>query len=188
VTGPLLPYARGFGKELEDQGYTPLSAAEKLRLLAHLSRWIQLRDLELRQLTPRQLERFRGSRQRDGYVTQYSERALTPLVDYLRRLGVVPIPDSPIPSTPIERLLERFGKYLLDERGLAPRTIRFRIQVAQRFLSRILSIPALVDMTVLEIVKREYSRCSLQDQSITQANRGTWMSRDAPARPDPQLR
>jgi transposase len=51
-----------------------------------------------------------------------------------------------------------------------------------------LSIPALVDMTVLEIVKREYSRCSLQDQSITQANRGTWMSRDAPARPDPQLR
>ena len=43
-------------------------------------------------------------------------------------------------------------------------------------------------MTVLEIVKREYSRCSLQDQSITQAKRGTGMRRDAPARPDPPLR
>ena len=40
VHGPLAPYAVGFRLELERLGYTPLTAATHVRLMAHLSRWL----------------------------------------------------------------------------------------------------------------------------------------------------
>lgn len=40
VDGPLAPYADGFRAELERLGYTPLTAATHVRLMAHLSRWL----------------------------------------------------------------------------------------------------------------------------------------------------
>ena len=40
VTGPLAEYADGFRAELARLGYTPLTAACQLRLIAHLSRWM----------------------------------------------------------------------------------------------------------------------------------------------------
>jgi integrase/recombinase XerD len=40
VTGPLEGFAAGFAVELEAAGYTPLSAANQLRLMAHLGRWM----------------------------------------------------------------------------------------------------------------------------------------------------
>jgi len=41
VAGVLAPYAPGFGRELRSCGYTDLSTAEQLRLMSHLSRWIE---------------------------------------------------------------------------------------------------------------------------------------------------
>ena len=40
VCGPLEPYVDGLRGELERLGYTPLSAAGHVRLVAHLSRWM----------------------------------------------------------------------------------------------------------------------------------------------------
>ena len=36
VTGPLEPYVSGFVVELVERGYTPVSAAHQLRLMAHV--------------------------------------------------------------------------------------------------------------------------------------------------------
>ena len=41
VTGPLEPFAEGFIAELEEAGYRPAAAAVQVRVLAHLSRWMQ---------------------------------------------------------------------------------------------------------------------------------------------------
>ncbi|ETZ96535.1 hypothetical protein I546_7294, partial [Mycobacterium kansasii 732] len=38
--GPLAPFADGFRDKLRQLGYTQLSAVHQLRLLAHLSRWL----------------------------------------------------------------------------------------------------------------------------------------------------
>ena len=40
VTGPLEPYVSGFVTELVERGYTPVSVAHQLRLMAHVSRWL----------------------------------------------------------------------------------------------------------------------------------------------------
>ena len=38
VCGPLVPFRDGFVEELGRSGYTPLSAANQVRLFAHVSR------------------------------------------------------------------------------------------------------------------------------------------------------
>ena len=52
VRGPLAPYAGGFRVELERLGYTPLTAATHVRLMAHLSRWLAREGAEASGLDP----------------------------------------------------------------------------------------------------------------------------------------
>jgi len=52
VDGPLAPYADGFRAELERLGYTPLTAATHVRLMAHLSRWLAREGVEVPGLIP----------------------------------------------------------------------------------------------------------------------------------------
>jgi hypothetical protein len=58
VTGPLQGHARGFSEQLTELGYTRLPAADQLRLMAHLSRWLASRGLDAGQLTPQRIEQF----------------------------------------------------------------------------------------------------------------------------------
>jgi hypothetical protein len=48
--------ARGFSEQLTELGYTRLSAADQLQLMAHLSRWLASRGLGAGQLTPQRAE------------------------------------------------------------------------------------------------------------------------------------
>ena len=93
VEGPLAPFAPGFGARLLERGYAPSSAEDQLRLMAHLSRWLAEQRQEPAALTPEMVGRFLGAR-RAGYVRLTSRRALAPLLDYLRGLGVVR--DAPV--------------------------------------------------------------------------------------------
>ncbi len=45
--GPLEPYVDGFADHLATQGYAEATAKGKLRLIAHLSRWLERHDLPL---------------------------------------------------------------------------------------------------------------------------------------------
>ena len=58
VLGPLASHAAGFKESLADSGYTPLSAAVQLRLMAHVSRWLGAEDLEVRDLNEERVEDF----------------------------------------------------------------------------------------------------------------------------------
>ena len=130
--GPLAPYHRGFCAELETQGYAPLSASNLVRVFAHLSRWLQNHRLEPHELTLDRVSKFLRSRQR--YTHWRSERGLAPILDYLRRLGVMP-PPSHVADTPLDQFLDHLGDYLQRERGLALATIRRRQRIARRFLA-----------------------------------------------------
>jgi integrase/recombinase XerD len=54
VTGPLAPFASAFRARLRDSGYTPLSAVNMMRLMAHLSRWLEANGLRAADLTGEQ--------------------------------------------------------------------------------------------------------------------------------------
>jgi site-specific recombinase XerD len=135
VSGPLQPYAMGFGSELLRRGYAPFTAMLQVQLVAHLSRWLVAEGRDVDEVTPDLLERFAAARRAAGYRHQRSVRALAPLLGYLREIGVAPPEAAFVPCTPVEKLVERYRHHLADERGLHPETVSNRVREAQRFLA-----------------------------------------------------
>jgi len=135
LSGPLVPFADGFGAALADLGYTPLSAANQLRVMAHLSRWLEVSQLSPRQLTPERAGEFLAARRAAGYTCWRSLKGLTPLLGYLRSVGVVPVWVCEPACDGAGRLVEEYGSYLRTERGLAESTIGRYEEVARRFLA-----------------------------------------------------
>jgi site-specific recombinase XerD len=132
VTGPLEPYAAGFVAELGAVGYRPASAAVHLRLLAHLSRWLQTEGLVPGQLGEAELERF--CRQHIArYASLRGVQGLVPLLGYLRGLGVVPAAQRPA-LTAAGELLERYRRHLTMERGLTAETARGYVDIVRPFV------------------------------------------------------
>jgi hypothetical protein len=64
-----------------------------------------------------------------------SSRALSPLLEYLRGLGVVPLAEPAVPVTAGELMIERYSSYLLVQRGVARSTVRNYVGVAREFFS-----------------------------------------------------
>ena len=79
VRGPLEPYADGFRGELERLGYTPLTAATHVRLMAHLSRWMAREGADALGLTPATVDAYFAERRAAGYAGHVTGRALQPL-------------------------------------------------------------------------------------------------------------
>lgn len=112
ISGPLSSRLAGFAAELTEQGYTDLSLANQLRLVAHFSRWLERRRIELPQLTTDLVDRYLALRRRTR--TQWTSRqALTPL---LAHLGLTTLVARGAPKR--SGVMERYCAYLVDERGL----------------------------------------------------------------------
>lgn len=68
VSGPLQPYAAGFRAELFRLGYRPNAASDQLQLMAHVSRWLERRQLDLTELTPGRMDEFLVDQRAEGYT------------------------------------------------------------------------------------------------------------------------
>ena len=135
VGGPLAPHADGFRMVLVERGYAPSSAAGQLQVMAHLSRWLADRGLDGHELTPAVVEQFLQARRAAGYGEWFSVRGIRPLLDHLRAVGIAPVPAPVPPDGPAEVLLAAYRAYLVEERGLAPSTVRNYLDVARPFVS-----------------------------------------------------
>jgi len=139
ATGPLQGHARGFSEQLTELGYTRLSAADQLRLMAHLSRWLASRGLGAGQLTPQRAEQFLRARRRAGCASRRSQRGLAALLGYLRGQGATPQPMPPTACTAVQRMAGDYRIYLAQERGLAAGTIRRYVRDAGLLLTEYLA-------------------------------------------------
>lgn len=134
VSGPLAGYAAGYAAELRARGYTELSTWRHVRLLAQLSGWLEQAGLQPAGLTSKEVARFLDARRRASPTGLRSERALAPLLDHLRGLGVAPGPGVVRAERPHERLLTRYRDFLVRERGLRPATVVRYLCTARLFL------------------------------------------------------
>lgn len=133
VSGPLARYALGFVAELVGVGYRPNAAAVQLRLLAHLSGWLEREGIDPVEVREPQLERFR-TEDLAGVRSLRIAGGLVPLLAYLRGRGAVPAADEPALSN-VELLLGRYREYLLVERGVTAGTARGYIDCVRPFVS-----------------------------------------------------
>jgi site-specific recombinase XerD len=136
VSGPLGPYVAGFQHALRHQGYTPPSIVIQLQLVADLSTWLVHHGLDLDQLDAAAIARFLAARRRAGVTRYVSERAMRPVVMYLRDHGVAPSPPPVTPTGPTEMMLDAYAQYLQRERGLQPTTVTLYLHCVRPFVSR----------------------------------------------------
>jgi integrase/recombinase XerD len=158
VSGPLAVHVEGFLAVLRSRGYAAGSAANQLRLAAHLSRWLAEEELEAADLTPERVEAFVRVRH-SGYANLVSVRGLAPLLGYLREVEAVPI-SAAEPTSPVEGLLSAYREYLMVERGLTEATADRNSVIARVFLDVVLPVGsgqcggelALLELTATEVV------------------------------------
>jgi len=130
--GPLAPYLDAYLKQIEDQGFSPVSAPIQLYAIARFSKWLQARQLGLHQVDEDMVARFL---KRDPGIVHGGEcAALLRLLAMLRAVGVTDV-QTPQPRNSRQRFLDEYQRHLLHGRGLAEATTLYYIQFAEQFLS-----------------------------------------------------
>lgn len=163
MSGPMVEFRAGFEALLAAQGYTDLSAAQQLRLLARLSEWLAEHGLDAAACDAAAVEAFLVARRQAGYTHWLWLAGLMPMLEYLRAAGAIPEPPETVDSTPAGRLLESYRRYLVQERGLGASATGSYLRVAQRFVDahshgERLDLDALVASDVAAFVIAECAR------------------------------
>lgn len=139
VSGPLAAYAAEYWTWLVSREYSRSAAADRLYQFDQLSRWLAREGLDAGDLTGEQAERFAQERRATGVVSWSSPRSVALPLEFLRQLGIVPLPASICPDGPLEQVLADYGEYLSIERGLCDHTVfDFYVPAARLFLSSVL--------------------------------------------------
>ncbi len=134
VVGPLAPFADGFKARLGELGYTPLTIVNELRLVAHVSRWLDAGGLAVADLTSDRVGEYFAARRAAGYRSSTTSRSLVQLVVFLTDAGVLSVPPQTASQSQADALLDAFEVFLIDERGLAGCTAKAYVARARRFL------------------------------------------------------
>lgn len=131
MTGPLASHRDAFAAELTAHGYTDLSLANQLRLMADLSRWLRAAAKSVGEIDHDVVARFLAKRRRTH--TQFiTERALAPLLRYFETVGVVSVV-APA-RRPRREPLREYERYLVEERAVLPARRDLCLAVATEFL------------------------------------------------------
>src|SRR4051794_362972 len=132
--GPIAPYADGLREEFSTLAYAPSTVTSHLALWAQLSRWLERQGLDASGLTAAGIEEFLAERrQTHGYL--YTIKALSPGLDFLRRVGAVLGVQAMAEESAVEAIERRFRNYLLVERGLAEVSVETYVVRARPFLA-----------------------------------------------------
>jgi site-specific recombinase XerD len=122
-----------FAEFLAGEGYVSQTIEAKCALVAALSRWLKRRRVPLTKLNEARLKQFdahrSGSRRRGDVYTACQ------LLEFLRRLGVVPALRQKADQTALAQLIRDYESFLRSERGLAPATLISYVPIVQRFLA-----------------------------------------------------
>jgi site-specific recombinase XerD len=127
VSGPLARYAAGFAAELAAQGYADLSLRNQMQVVAHFSRWLEAKRVEVPDLTRQWVDRYLRVRRRTRTCWR-SIHGLTPLLTFLGHAAIVEA-DRPSDSDVVARY-----RASLVERGLSAGIQRAYVDVARGFL------------------------------------------------------
>ena len=131
-TSPLQRHIDWFARRLAEQGYAPFTTREKLRLVTHLSHWLQDRQLEAEALDESCIDRFLQYRQQQGRMPRHNRDTLQTFLTELRDAGRLPTPVHPTSS--LDVLASTFDDCLAHRRGLVLTTRHRYLRIVRGFL------------------------------------------------------
>jgi len=84
---------------------------------------LDARELPVAELDPERVEAFLDARRAAGYRSYVAASSVRLPLDYLIAIGVAPLLEVTTAPSPLDRLLEKYRRYLRLERRLAQTTI-----------------------------------------------------------------
>jgi len=170
--GPLSAHIAGFAKWARDEGYALYSRQRQVLLAACFSRWLGQERVSPGRVTSGHVVRYLRFRARHLKICRGDAAALRQFIDFLRRQGVIPaerIPSHQPP--PVERVVQDFERYLLDDRALAPSTaVHYasfvREFLANRFCRGPIKLSQLCADDVVRFVQRQARRLHLKQAKL----------------------
>jgi site-specific recombinase XerD len=170
--GLLGPHLGSFANWLSEQGYPRQTGMQKLRLLAFLSRWLEQKKISIQQLDEQRIEQFLKTQRKQLRRQRQAQHTLTQLLHHLRRLRVAPDQPPPQAGSPTERLMQDYGRFLAQERGLSQVTLDNYLPSVRRFLihafgTRTLRLDQLGANTINGFILRDKSTFSPKRVQLT---------------------
>ena len=133
--GPLAGHVDDFADWLADQGYARSTGRQKLRLAGKLSRWLAAQGIDLPTLDEVQLDRFRRVQSRRGRPTANVMSDGRELLTWLRETDrLVPVRAEPPCDDPVGDTVDRYERFLFDERGASRNTVQTYLSTVRAFL------------------------------------------------------
>ena len=165
---PVTALSKGLEEGLRHQGYAAGTIWKQRRLLNDLIGWLQGQKLAMGDLSMAQVDRFMADRRAAGVRKLKTRKALGPILDYLRGLGLVPAAEAPVEDGLAGEILDRYRRFLTTERGLAAVTVLRYVGCLRPFLDRRLSADGLElgDLTPADITSFVLARCPRQNSGV----------------------
>mgnify|MGYP001014331317 FL=1 len=133
--GPLAGYIGSFADSLSAMGYAADSIHRQVRIGACFSRWLGQGAVTPERITSGHETRYLRYRARSRRPCRGDRAALTHLMDFLRRQGVIPAEEVAVHErTPIDRCADAYEAYLREGRSLAAATIINYVPFVRDFL------------------------------------------------------
>jgi hypothetical protein len=120
---------------LTDHGYSRVHSRIQLRLVGHFNRWLENKHLTAEQLDEDVIECYRLYLKRRKRVRSEDVCTFVRLLGLLREHGVTPGRNIQTVPTARETLLEKYRRYLREERGLSEASLRNMLMFVDRFLA-----------------------------------------------------
>ena len=133
--GPLAGDVDAFAAHLAAEGYACCIARNKLWFFANLSRWLAGQQLSVEALDEQRIKTFLCERE-PHHRLRINSSNTRQLLSWLRAAGRIPAAlCSPADNAPIERVVRRYERFLLNERGLKPTTVEGYVPTVRAFLA-----------------------------------------------------
>ncbi len=112
-----------FGEVLVERGYARSSAWSQLKLLGKFDRWLVREKHTLFDIDDKVVDEFIELRRRADVFRKGDPVTIRRFVEHLRDRGIIARPVVVDEPSEIQRLKERYAKFLREERGLSPLTL-----------------------------------------------------------------
>ena len=136
-SGLLGPYLDSFILLAGDLGYPRQTVRRQCWVLREYGLWLERQGLGIEDLDEGLVSRYIEDRRRHAkHVRGDESSTLRRLIEHLRELGVLASPRPTREESPLEHILRRYMKFLLEERALVPVTVDCYIPFVRRFLDQ----------------------------------------------------
>lgn len=171
-TGPLVPYMEGFSNQLIKQRYHLRCIPPKIRTVAKFSQWLHLHKITENDVTHDHIKQFfQGENYKDASRAGKIS-ALNKFIDFLQEIKVCPTIKQSIKQTPIKKVINSFGQYLIDERGLSNKTFEQYTPTITFFLTRCfgkneINLSSLTGQDVVSFVQHQATHLAIARMKVT---------------------